>query len=64
MSIQFPSDLAVRVLRLEQKLESYQRLHAEELENIRQALQGLKEQVLAITKDQASTTPSSDSKDD
>jgi hypothetical protein len=43
-----PSDLAYRVLRLEQQLDSYQRLHAEELENIRRALTELKEHVLAL----------------
>jgi hypothetical protein len=40
------SDLAYRVLRLEQQLDSYQRLHAEELEQIRQALAELKDLVL------------------
>ncbi len=43
-----PSDLAYRVLRLEQQLESYRRLHAEELEQIRQAVADLKVQVLAF----------------
>ncbi len=43
-----PSDIAYRVLRLEQQLESYQRLHAEELEQIRRALEELKELVLTL----------------
>lgn len=43
-----PSELAYRVLKLEQQLDSYQRLHAEELEQIRRALTDLKEQVLAL----------------
>jgi hypothetical protein len=36
------------MLRLEQQLESYQRLHAEELAEIRRALEDLKAQVLAL----------------
>ena len=43
-----PSDIAYRMLRLEQQLESYQRLHAEELAEIRRALDDLKKQVLAL----------------
>ena len=43
-----PSDVAYRVLRLEQQLDSYQRLHAEELEQIRQALAELKDLVLRL----------------
>lgn len=41
-------DLALRVLRLEQQLNSYQRLHAEELEELRRALAQVKEEVLAL----------------
>ncbi len=48
MSSPSPSDIAYRVLQLEQRLESYQRLHEEELEEIRRALMQLKEEVLAI----------------
>ncbi len=48
MSTPPPSDFAYRVLRLEKQLESYQRLHAEELEDIRRALAELKAQVLGI----------------
>ncbi len=51
MTTQTPSDVAYRVLRLEQQLESYQRLHAEELEEFRRALSELKELVLAFSKD-------------
>ena len=40
------NDLSIRILRLEQKLESYQKLHAEELNEIRLALVELKKQVL------------------
>lgn len=43
-----PSDMAYRMLRLEQQLESYERLHREELAAIRRALDELKEQVLAL----------------
>jgi hypothetical protein len=42
------SDIAYRMLRLEQKLESYERLHMEELAEIRRALEELKAQVLAL----------------
>jgi hypothetical protein len=42
------SDIAYRMLRLEQQLESYQRLHAEEIAEIRRALDALKAQVLAL----------------
>ncbi len=42
------TDLAYRVLRLEQQLDSYQRLHAEELDVIRRALKDLKDQLLAL----------------
>lgn len=48
MSFDPPSDIAYRMLRLEQQLDSYQRLHAEELEQIRRALSELKKQVLAL----------------
>ncbi len=48
MSSTSPSDIAYRVLQLEQRLESYQRLHEEELEEIRRALMQLKEEVLVI----------------
>lgn len=43
-----PADLAIRVLKLEQQLESYQRLHAAELEEMRRALADIKAQVLAL----------------
>ena len=36
------------MLKLEQQLDSYQRLHAEELEQIRRALAELKDRVLAL----------------
>jgi hypothetical protein len=53
MSVVQPSDIAYRVLKLEQQLDSYQRLHAEELEEIRQALAELKDLVLTrVQKDQ------------
>jgi len=48
MSVAPPADVAVRLLRLEQQLDSYQRLHAEELEQIRQALAELKALVLGL----------------
>jgi len=43
-------DLAYRVLRLEQQLESYQKLHAEELDEIRKALAEIKAEILAIAR--------------
>ncbi len=52
------SDIAYRMLRLEQQLESYQRLHAEELAEIRRALDALKSQVLAL--DPSEENPSED----
>ena len=58
MSTTPPSDIAYRMLRLEQQLESYQRLHAEELAEIRRALEDLKSQVLAL--DAQRQTPSSE----
>ncbi|MCX7706892.1 MAG: hypothetical protein N2204_02660 [Anaerolineae bacterium] len=48
MVVQPPADLALRLLRLEQQLESYQRLHNEELAALRQALAQVKEEVLAL----------------
>lgn len=51
------SDLSLRILRLEQKLDSYQRLHAEELNEIRLALAELKAQVLDMAKLQQPVTP-------
>ncbi len=40
------TDIAYRVLRLEQQRESYHRLHATELEDIRRALAHLREEIL------------------
>jgi hypothetical protein len=40
-----PADLAYQVLRLEQQLEAYQKLHAEELGELRQALNACKRQL-------------------
>ncbi len=54
--------MAFRVLRLEQQLESYQRLHAEELEQIRHALVELKEQVLALAQKQTPAEKGSEKK--
>lgn len=42
------ADLALRVLRLEQQLTSYQRLHAEELAELAHALTLVKDEVLAL----------------
>jgi len=47
-----PTDVAYRVLRLEQQLDSYQHLHAQELQEIRQALEELKALVLALAQEQ------------
>ncbi len=48
MSAPSSSDIAYRVLRLEQQLDSYQRLHEAELEQIRRALSELKDQILTL----------------
>lgn len=48
MSTSPSSDLALRVLRLEQQLDSYQRLHMQELDALRDALAEVKERVLAL----------------
>lgn len=62
MSTVPPSDVAYRVLRLEQQLDSYQQLHAEELQQIRQALEELKALVLALAqKEVVEVTPASNS---
>ncbi len=54
MSVVPPSsDVAFRVLRLEQQLDSYQRLHSEELEEIRHALAELKDLVLGLAQKEA-----------
>ncbi len=42
------SDLALRVLRIEQQLDSYQRLHLQELDALRRELSEVKEQVLSL----------------
>lgn len=47
-----PTDVAYRVLRLEQQLDSYQHLHAQELQEIRQALEELKALVLTLAQEQ------------
>lgn len=51
-----PTDVAYRVLRLEQQLDSYQHLHAQELQEIRQALEELKALVLTLAQEQAAKT--------
>lgn len=56
MSSISPSDIAYRMLRLEQQLESYQRLHAEELAEMRRVLQELKDQVLTLAVEKESTS--------
>jgi hypothetical protein len=48
MSVVPHSDVAYRVLKLEQQLDSYQHLHAEELKQIRQAVEELKALVLML----------------
>lgn len=42
------ADLVLRMLRLEQQLDSYQRLHAQEWEELRQALAQIKQDVLVL----------------
>ncbi len=51
-----PSDIAYRMLRLEQQLDSYQRLHEAELEQIRRALAELKDQILALVSEKEVVT--------
>ncbi len=53
-----PSDLALRVLRLEQQLESYQRLHSDELAEMRRVLDELSREVLALVASRPAVTPS------
>lgn len=55
------NDLSIRILRLEQKLESYQKLHAEELNEIRLALVELKKQVLDMARLQQQVAPQTQS---
>jgi len=57
-----PSDVAYRILRLEQQLDSYQRLHAEELEQIRQALAELKDLVLGLAQKDVTVESTSEAK--
>ncbi len=56
MSATPPSDIAYRVLRLEQQLDAYQRLHGEELEEIRRALSELKDQILTVASQKDTAT--------
>jgi len=42
------SEIAYRLLRLEQQLESYQHLHAQELNEIRAILEALRVEVLGM----------------
>lgn len=56
MSATPPSDIAYRVLRLEQQLDSYQRLHEAELEQIRRALSELKDQILTLASEKDALT--------
>lgn len=63
MSVVPPSsDVAFRVLRLEQQLDSYQRLHSEELEQIRQSLAELKELVLGLAQKESAPETVGESK--
>ncbi len=52
-----PSDLALRVLRLEQQLESYQRLHSDELAEMRRVLDELSREVLALVASRSAAAP-------
>jgi hypothetical protein len=49
-----PETLAQRILHLEQQLESYARLHAEELAEMRKTLQSLKDALLSHYQQQRS----------
>ncbi len=51
------ADLALRVLRLEQQLAAYQRLHAEELAELVRALAQVKHEVLALALHPAPADP-------
>ena len=44
--------LAQRILHLEQQVESYARLHAEELAEMRKTLQSLKDELLSLYQQQ------------
>lgn len=41
-------DLAVRMLHLEQQIDSYQRLHSQEMEDLRRSVAQLREDVLTL----------------
>ncbi len=47
-ALQASGDLALRVLYLEQQLDSYQRLHTAELDELRRALMEVKKEVLSL----------------
>jgi hypothetical protein len=51
-----PETLAQRILHLEQQIESYARLHAEELAEMRKALQSLKDELLTYYQQHRSAT--------
>lgn len=52
--------LAMRLLELEQKFESYCSIHEEELKEIKTTLDQLREDILKIEQDRAATTPKKD----
>ncbi len=54
-------DLACRVLRLEQQLESYPKLQTEELDKIRKALSDVKNEILALVASSEEATASGSS---
>ncbi len=54
------SELAFRVLRLEQQLESYQRLHSDELAEMRRAIEELAAEVLALAASRHAAAPASE----
>ncbi|MEJ2555146.1 MAG: hypothetical protein P8186_02715 [Anaerolineae bacterium] len=51
-------ELAYAVLLLERQLESYRRLHEEEIVALREALRELKDRILALNQEETSTASS------
>jgi hypothetical protein len=51
MMSEMPRDAAYRVLELERRIAAYQKVHDEELDELRQLLSELKDEVLTSTSD-------------
>ena len=58
------ADLAYHVLRLEQQLKAYQKLHAEEFEELWRALNEFKKALADLAEDRAASPPAPLPRDD